>query len=187
VGGRYASGCEQLIKACPESLEGLKPAKHGTRNFEPIRQARLKRSVQPSSATAGKNHRQLVWWNHFELVIGAVVRLFVRAPPAKLRCVAEAVALHVLVSDFHHQFGTQRLPRQVLALAPAALTTGHAMFGFTARRSMLSPILPRVSGQRILAVWSEEFYQLAALLFREARANSNMLQRAGVVKKAEQE
>ena len=55
------------------------------------------------------------------------------------------------------------------------------------RKSMLGPILPRVSGERVLAVWSEEFYKLASLLFREARADADMLQRTGVVVEAEQE
>src|SRR5438874_10139625 len=52
---------------------------------------------------------------------------------------------------------------------------------------MLGPIFPRVSGERVLAVWSEEFYELASLLFREARADPDMLQCAGVVEKAKQE
>jgi hypothetical protein len=98
--------------------------------------------------------------------------------------VTKAVALHMVVGDFDYQFGTERLPRQVLALAPAALATRHTMLGFTARRSMLSPIFPRVSGKRVLAVWGEEFYQFSSLLFREARADADMLQRAGVVVKA---
>ena len=54
----------------------------------------------------GENHRQLFGRNDFELGIRAVARLLVRAPPAKLRCVTEAVALHVVVSDFDDQFGT---------------------------------------------------------------------------------
>ena len=124
-----------------------------------------------------------MWWNDFELVIRAVAWLLVRAPPAKLRCVTEAAALHVVVSDFDYQFRTQRLPRQVLASAPAALAPGHALPGFAALR----PFFPRVSGERVLAVWSEEFHQLAPLLFREARADADMLQCAGVVEKAEQE
>src|SRR6516165_9195783 len=64
--------------------------------------------TQRSSASAGENRRQLLWWNDFELVIRAVARLLVRAPSAKLRCVTEAAALHVIVSDFDYQFGTQR-------------------------------------------------------------------------------
>src|SRR5262249_61311867 len=59
-----------------------------------------------SSATSGENHRQLFGRNNFELGIRAVARFLVRAPSAKLRCVTEAVALHVVVSDFDHQFGT---------------------------------------------------------------------------------
>ena len=78
---------------------------------------------------AAKNRHQLLRWNHFELGIGAVAGFFVGAPPSKLRHVAEAGALHVLICDFHHQFRPQRLPRQVLALAPAALSARHAMPG----------------------------------------------------------
>ena len=58
------------------------------------------------SAAAGENHRQLFRRNHFELVIGAVARLLVRAPSTKLRCMTETIALHVIVSDFDDQFGT---------------------------------------------------------------------------------
>jgi hypothetical protein len=52
------------------------------------------------SAIAGENRRQLFGWNEFELVIRAIARLLVHAPPAKLRGVTEATALHVVVSDF---------------------------------------------------------------------------------------
>src|SRR6266571_4731035 len=73
--------------------------------------------VSRGSAAGGENLRQLLRRNDFELRIGAVARLLVRAPPSKMRQVTEARALHVLVSDFGHEFGSQRLPRQVLALA----------------------------------------------------------------------
>ena len=46
---------------------------------------------------------------------------------------------------------------------------------------------PRVSGQRVLAIGCEVFCKLTAYPFREARADADMLQRAGVVEKAEQE
>src|SRR4029453_14738666 len=113
-----------------------------------------------------------------ELGIRAVARLLVGAPAAKLRCVTEAAALHVIVGDFDDQFGTQRLPRQIFALAPPALAARHAPLGFTAR---LRPIFPRVSGKRVFAVGSEEFYQLAALCFREARAPPDPPQAARAV------
>ena len=98
----------------------------------------------------------------------------------------EAAALHVVVSDFDYQLRPQRLPGQVLALAPAALAAGHAMLSFI-RDSMLGPVFPGMSGERVLAVRREEFYEFASLLFREARADADMLQRAGVVEEAEQQ
>ncbi len=61
----------------------------------------------------------------------------------------EAASLHVIVCDFHHQFGTQRFPRQVLALAPAALPARHAFDTFTDGIARLRPCLPRVGIERI--------------------------------------
>src|SRR4030095_7134995 len=97
----------------------------------------------------------------------------------------EAVALHVVVSDFDYEFGTQRLPGQGLALAPAALGARPAVVLLAGR--VLSHILSRLSGGRSLAVRGEKFCQLASLLVGEARADADMLQRAGVVEKTEQE
>ena len=99
----------------------------------------------------------------------------------------EAAALHVVVSDFGDQFGTERLPGQILAPAPAALGARHAMLGVTVLSCLLGPMFPRVSSKRVLTVRREEFYQFASLLFREARADADVLQRAGVIEKAEQE
>ena len=59
-----------------------------------------------NSATATEDLCQLLRRDNFELGIGAVARLLVRAPPSKLRYVTEAAALHVVVSDFDHQLGT---------------------------------------------------------------------------------
>src|SRR5439155_15546481 len=107
--------------------------------------------------------------------------------PSKVRHVTETRSLHVLVSDFHHQFGPQGLPRQILALAPAALATRHAMRRSLACLSMLRPVFPGVSGERILAIRREELRELPALLQREARANADVLQCARIVEKPEQE
>ena len=68
----------------------------------------------------------------FELGVGAVVRRFVEAPSTEMRHVAEARTLHVLVGDLGDEFGAQRFPRKVLALAPAALASGHTLGGFAA-------------------------------------------------------
>ena len=95
-----------------------------------------------------------------------------------MRHVTESRSLHVFVSDFSHQFGPHGFPRKILALAPSALATGHATLTVTGCLSMLGPGLPRVSGQRVMAIRREEFRELQALLLREARADTHVLQRA---------
>src|SRR5262245_42640546 len=122
------------------------------------------------SPPAGENCQQLLRRNDFELSICTVAWLPVRAPPSKLGHVTEAHALHVLVGDLDYELGSQRFPRQVLALAPAALATGHAAFGFAGCGFAFRPSLPGVSDERILAVGREVFYEFAALLIRETRA-----------------
>ena len=60
---------------------------------------------------AGKNLRQLLWRNNFELGVSAVAGIFIGAPSSKLGGMTEASALHMLIGNFHYQFGPQRLPR----------------------------------------------------------------------------
>src|SRR6202034_1134177 len=79
------------------------------------------------SALDAKDLHKFLRRDHFELGIGTVARLLVHAPPAKLRHVAEAAALHVLVSHFDDQLRPQRLPRQGLGLAAAALSAPDAL------------------------------------------------------------
>jgi hypothetical protein len=134
-----------------------------------------------------ENRRQFFGRNDFKLGVRAVARRFVRAPAAKLRRVAEAVALHVVVSDFDDQLGTERLPGQILTAAPATLRARHTMRCIAALRCLFGPVSPRVSGKGILSVRAEKFDQLAPLLVREARAHADVLQRAGIIEKAEQQ
>src|SRR5688572_14094907 len=139
------------------------------------------------SAAAREDHRQLRRCNNFKLVIGAVARLFVRTPSAELRRVTEAIALHVIVSDFDNQLGTERLPGQILCSTPAALGARHAMLSISAGCFLLRPTFPWVGRERVLAVWGEKFHELAPLLVGEAGANADVLKRAGAVEKTEQE
>src|SRR5437762_13485789 len=83
--------------------------------------ARRRTFEDPSrgSAAGGKDGQQFLRRDHFELRIRAVGWLLVGAPSSKMRHVTEPAALHVLVSDFDDHFGSQPLPLQVLALAPA--------------------------------------------------------------------
>ena len=89
---------------------------------------------------------------------------------------AETAALHVLIGHLDDEFGTQRLPGEILALAPAALAAGHAMFGGTGRFIWILPILPGVIAQSILAIGREEFEEFAACFGGEAGTYANVLQ-----------
>ena len=103
-----------------------------------------------------------------------------------MRHVPEAGALHVVIGDFGHQFGSQRFPRQILALAPAALATGNAMPGLATCGYMLRPLPPRMAGERVLTKGCEEFHEFPALVGRETRADTHMLQGAGLAQVAPQ-
>src|SRR6185312_16131339 len=67
---------------------------------------------------------QLERRHHLELVVAAGLGRLVDAPAHEGRGVAEAIALQVVVADFADALGPQRLPRQVLACAPAARGAG---------------------------------------------------------------
>jgi len=87
----------------------------------------------------------------------------------------------VFVCHFHYQLRTQRLPGEILALAPAALAAGHALV-----RLSRGPELPRMIHKRVLAVRFEELRKLAALRIGEAGADTDVLQRSGAIEEAEQ-
>src|SRR5579864_298856 len=135
----------------------------------------------------GKDGGDFLRRHDFKLSVGAVGGLLVGAPAAELGDMAEAAALHVVVRDLDHQFGTHRLPRQVFALTPAALAAGHAAGSFTALGSMLGPGSPGMSSQCVLAIRLEKLGELAAFLHAEAGADADVLQGAGFVEEAEQE
>src|SRR5258708_18717323 len=112
------------------------------------------------SAAGRENLHQFLRGNNFELTVGAVARLLVGAPSAKMRGMTKPGALHVLVCDFNHKLGTQWLPGYVLALAPAALASWYPMSGFTV--SGLSPALPRMIAECAPPAGSEELHNLTA-------------------------
>src|SRR5271156_1705547 len=74
-----------------------------------------------------ENRFQLVRRNAFKLRVGAIARLLVGPPLPELRHMAESRSLHMLICNLNYQLGTERLPRQILAVAPTALTSGHSM------------------------------------------------------------
>src|SRR5207248_1889837 len=90
---------------------------------------------------ARENRRQLVRRDDFELIEGALLRLLVEPPAAKLRCVAKTRPLHMVISDLDHQLRTKRFPSEILALAPAAQTARTALTALVVQ----GPILPRMT------------------------------------------
>ena len=68
------------------------------------------RELSRRSATLRENGRQLLGRNDLELSVGAIAWLLIFSPSAELCGMTEAVSLHVVVSDFHHQLGPERLP-----------------------------------------------------------------------------
>src|SRR5207344_3380799 len=102
---------------------------------------------------------ELVGPRDLELAVAAVLRPLVRAPAQKGRRVAEALALQVIVFHLAHALDAQRLPRQVLARAPAALPAGHAL---RAALGGLGPLAPRMSLERVLAHRLELLCELLA-------------------------
>src|SRR4029453_6814325 len=73
-----------------------------------------------------KYQLELGGWGFVELVVGALGRGLVLAPADQPRCVAEAAALQVLVTDLDHPLGSEGDPGEVLGGVPAAGGAGHA-------------------------------------------------------------
>ena len=94
-----------------------------------------------------RRSQQLVRRDDLELSEGAVAPALVGPPAAELRGVAEARALHVIVGDLDHELRAERLPRKILALAPAALGARPALPG-PPPPSAIGPFLPRMAVER---------------------------------------
>src|SRR5215469_8147998 len=101
---------------------------------------------------------------------------------AQRRHVPEAAPLHVFVGHLDHQLRSERLPREILVTAPAALSARHAL-----RDLRRCPCRPRMPGQRILAVRREKLHQLFTLLLRETPDYAHVLKRALRVIQTEKE
>ena len=82
---------------------------------------------------------ELVRSRDLELVVAAIGRALVRAPPLEHRRMPESIALHVVVLHFADTLDAQRLPGQILAGAPAALASRHPR-----PVAELGPLAPRM-------------------------------------------
>src|SRR5262249_51614922 len=127
---------------------------------------------------------QLVRRRHLELIVAAVFRLPVWPPAQERAGVAEAIALHVVVLDLADALDPQRLPRQILACTPAALSAGHAGH---VRGVELRPLAPRMAVERVLAQRRQFRHQLTSSLHGERRGDADVVQRAAIVVEPEQQ
>src|SRR5205085_2013700 len=93
---------------------------------------------------------------------------------------AEAIALQVVVPDLADALGAQRLPREVLAGAPAALTAGHARLA----GGGAAPLAPRMLGERPLAQRRQLLGELPPSLHGEGGGDADVVQPAATVEEA---
>src|SRR5262245_49972551 len=87
-------------------------------------------------------------WRDLELIVTAILRALVGPPALEHGRVPETVALEMVVFDLAHALHAQGLPGEVLALAPAALSSGHARRSPALRRG---PFAPGMRLERALA------------------------------------
>src|SRR5215213_8803031 len=118
-----------------------------------------------------------MWRHDLQLRKRAVTRLLITSPPPKLRRVTKAISLHVIISNFHHELRSQRLPRQILPRAPTTLRTGNPEI-------VTRPFLPRMFRERVFAVRLQKLHQIDTLLIRKTRTHTDVLQVTRVVKKS---
>src|SRR5262249_2037225 len=102
--------------------------------------------------------------------------LLIRAPSPKLRGMSKATALHMIVRHLDHQFGSQRLPRQVLSLTPTALRAGNAAGHAVLTPLMLGPMFPGMTLERVFSIRRQKIHELHPHLIAETRAHTDVLQ-----------
>jgi hypothetical protein len=118
------------------------------RQWRKKKQRKINRSWLYAYRPVGKSLPVLAG-NDFELVVGAIGRLFVRSPSAKLRRMTET-ALHMVVSDFHYQFRSQWFPISP-CLDSAALAARHAFDAFIGGTILFRP-RPTDESERVFTV-----------------------------------
>ena len=74
------------------------PADDPTREWR--KRWKKKKGTERDSPSLGKDCRQFLRGDNFQLGKGTIAGLFVRSPSAELRGVPEAISLHVIVSNF---------------------------------------------------------------------------------------
>ncbi len=97
---------------------------------------------------------------------------------------AKTIALHVVVLHFAHALDPQRLPREIFAGTPAALSAGHAAGGLA---HGIGPLAPGVGLERAVAQRRQFSNELLPPRHRERRGDAHVLKAAAIVIEAEQQ
>src|SRR5581483_1270655 len=182
-----SSACSSSRRGTNATAGATHRGRRTTRSSAASRRGCSPRSAAPNPALRPpprpENALQLVGRRDLELVVAALARRLVGAPAHEDRGVAEALALHVVVLHLAHALEAQRLPREVLPGAPAALRAGHAL------RCVLGvrPILPRMVLQRAAPQWLELLRESAARPRVERGRDADVVQHAALVVQAEEQ
>src|SRR5689334_25443738 len=105
----------------------------------------------------------------------------IRRPPRSTLFPYTTLFRSVVVLHLAHPLDAERLPREILARAPATLATGHAA-SLTFRSC---PVPPGVVLQRVLTERGELLHELLAHRHGERRGDADVLQSPVVVVQAE--
>src|SRR5215831_4606500 len=97
----------------------------------------------------------------------------------------KAISLHVVICDLNHKLWPQWFPRQIFALAPAALTARHPLHSVLSHT--FCPMSPGMSLERVVSIWIEKLYKFFSLGSAEACADADMLQGSRIIVKAEKQ
>src|SRR6478735_8822343 len=114
---RHGRACESISSTCRKRFA------RNNRSFLP----RLIRGPGWTLPCGTEDRGKLKSRSDFELIVAAVRGRLVVTPAKERRSVAEAITLHVVVLHFADPLDTERLPRQILAGAPAAHAARHAL------------------------------------------------------------
>src|SRR5688500_5252017 len=141
-----SSACSNCRRSRSVTARAMRPGLRITASRRASRRVPSRRASSLLRARR-KNLGQFVSRRDFELVVAALPRRLVRAPAHEHGGMPETIALHVVVLHFANALGPQRLPRQVLAAAPATLPARHAVAIIAGG----GPVAPGMVGQGVLA------------------------------------
>ena len=152
-------------------LMTIRPANGGNGVKKQASQKEIDGHVARLSGLCEKIVIQLLRRNHFELGVGAVARLLVGPPPPKLRHVTEAPPCMCSYATSTTNSGRSGSHDRSLPWLQRLWPPGIRLCPII---RFASPRLPWMIRESVLPIGRQKFTS-SSLLFREARANANVL------------